>query len=379
MSRNRSNATAPAVKGDVSVGTGTDTSAVLAVGNNGEILVADSSTATGLAYKPLDAAGKNIIINGGMDIWQRGTTSASITTSQVYTADRWLAVSGASTGTVVSRQTTSDTTNLPTIQYCARVARTAGQTGTSLIQFAQSMESVNSVRFAGQSVVLSFYARRGANYSSASNALNVLMLTGTGTDQQVLTGYTGSVSAINSFATLTTTWQRFTFTATLATNINEIGLDFYYTPSGTAGANDYFEITGVQLELGSTATTFSRAGGTIQGELAACQRYYWRIANTDAYAVYGLGIGESTTALGAAIQMPVPMRVKPTSVDYSSVQFSDTITSPVPTSLSINAFKSSNFIAYINGGGLTGITQYRVYELRNNNSTSGYVGLSAEL
>ena len=79
------------------------------------------------------SAGKNAMINGGMDIWQRGTTSASITTSIVYTADRWAAISGASTGTVVSRQTTSDTTNLPTIQYCARVARTAGQTGTSLL------------------------------------------------------------------------------------------------------------------------------------------------------------------------------------------------------------------------------------------------------
>jgi hypothetical protein len=219
-------------------------------------------------------AGKNGWINGGMDVWQRGTTSASITTSQVYTADRWTAVTGASTGTVVSRQTTSDTTNLPFIQYCARVQRSSGQTGTSLVQFAQSMESVNSVRYAGQSVTLSFYARAGANYSSASNALNVLMLTGTGTDQQVLVGYTGSVSAINSFATLTTTWQRFTFTATLATNTNEIGVDFYYTPTGTAGAADFFEITGVQLEIGSVATPFSRAGGSIQGELAACQRYY---------------------------------------------------------------------------------------------------------
>ena len=113
--------------------------------------------------------------------------------------------------------------------------------------------------------------------------------------------------------------------------------------------------------------------------MAACQRYYWRIANTDAYAVYGMGIGESTTALGAAVQLPVPMRVKPTAVDYSSVQFSDTNNSPVPTSLSISSFKSSSFIAYLAGGGLTGLTQYRPYELRNNNSTSGYIGLSAEL
>jgi hypothetical protein len=271
---------------------------------------ADTQTASGGPVSP-NIAGKNGWINGGMDVWQRGTTSASITTSTVYTSDRWVALSGASTGTVVSRQSTSDTTNLPFIQYCARVQRSSGQTGTSLVQFAQSMESVNSVRYAGQSVTLSFYARAGANYSSASNALNVLMLTGTGTDQQVLVGYTGSVSAINSFATLTTTWQRFTFTATLATNTNEIGVDFYYTPVGTAGANDYFEITGVQLELGTTATPFSRAGGTIQGELAACQRYYYGWDSTNNYAPAGLGQCTSTTQAQVFINFPVTMRVTP--------------------------------------------------------------------
>jgi hypothetical protein len=307
-------------KGDLIAAVAADSLNRLAVGSNDQVLVADSAASTGLAWKSYGAqvvAGKNGWINGGMDVWQRGTTSASITTSQVYTADRWTAVTGASTGTVVSRQTTSDTTNLPFIQYCARVQRSSGQTGTSLVQFAQSMESVNSVRYAGQSVTLSFYARAGANYSSASNALNVLMLTGTGTDQQVLVGYTGSVSAINSFATLTTTWQRFTFTATLATNTNEIGVDFYYTPVGTAGAADFFEITGVQLEQGSVATSFSRAGGTIQGELAACQRYFYNGGNT---------IGSMNTSGNALFiqNLPVHMRTTP------SMSFTGTATIIVP-------------------------------------------------
>jgi len=51
MARNRSGATAPAVKGNIVVGTGTDTSAVLAVGANGTTLVADSSEATGLKWQ----------------------------------------------------------------------------------------------------------------------------------------------------------------------------------------------------------------------------------------------------------------------------------------------------------------------------------------
>jgi hypothetical protein len=315
-----------------------------------------------------------------MDIWQRGTTSSSITTSQVYTADRWLAVSGASTGTVVSRQTTSDTTNLPTIQYCARVQRTSGQTGTSLIQFAQSMESVNSVRFAGQSVTLSFYARRGANYSSASNALNVLMLTGTGTDQQVLTGYTGSVSAINSFATLTTTWQRFTFTATLATNINEIGVDFYYTPVGTAGVNDYFEITGIQLEQNSSATAFSRTGGTYGLELAACQRYYWRNAGGGLESCYGYGVATGTGAAELVINNPVPMRVVATSVESASLAL---LLAGVAfygaTNVTLKTAASSINTTTITLNAST-LTTSRMYALANNGSVNtGYIAFSAEL
>jgi hypothetical protein len=58
MARNRSGATAPAVKGNIVVGTGTDTSAVLAVGANGTTLVADSSEATGLKWQAPAGGGK---------------------------------------------------------------------------------------------------------------------------------------------------------------------------------------------------------------------------------------------------------------------------------------------------------------------------------
>jgi hypothetical protein len=210
-----------------------------------------------------------------MDIWQRGTTTAAITTAITYGADRWCAVSGASTAITQSRQTTSDTTNLPTIQYCNRVQRTAGQTGTSTIYFSQSIESANSIRFAGQAITYSFYARRGANYSGGSNALTVVLNSGTGTDQNILSGgFTGSASLVNQSITLTTTWQRFSYTATVAATATELGCYFAYNPVGTAGAADLFEVTGVQIELGSTATTFSRVGGNYGLELAACQRYY---------------------------------------------------------------------------------------------------------
>jgi hypothetical protein len=218
------------------------------------------------------AAGKNFVINGGMDIWQRGTSKLDGANSY-HTADRWL-LSSAPAATF-SRQTTNDTTNLPFIQYCMRLQRTAGSTNTNNMNIAQSFESINSVPLAGKTVTLSFYARKGANYSATNSDITAQLFTGTGTDQNAYTvGYTGSVAAISRTAVLTTTWQRFIYTATLAANTNEIGLIFVGTQTGTAGAADFYEITGIQLEQGSSATEFSRAGGDIQGELAKCQRYY---------------------------------------------------------------------------------------------------------
>jgi hypothetical protein len=155
-------------KGDLIAASANDTPARLAVGANGETLVADSSTSTGLRYQGSMAAGRNFFINGGTDIWQRGT-SIALTTS-AYTSDRWQGYRAVA-GSTVSRQVTGDTTNLPFIQYCARVQRDSGNTATNTIYLGQSLETVNSIPLAGKTVTLSFYARAGANYSTASNAL----------------------------------------------------------------------------------------------------------------------------------------------------------------------------------------------------------------
>jgi hypothetical protein len=243
----------------------------LAVGNNGETIVADSSTSTGLRYTA-GTVQSNPVLNSAFQVWQRGTT-VSGAGGGAYTADRWFLYAG-SNGTV-SRQATGDTTNLPNIQYCARVGRLNGVADATAFPFSQSFESVNSIPFAGKTITYSFYARRGANYSPTSNLLNYYVTTGTGTDQNVsIGGFTGGSNIIGVNATLTTTWQRFTATATVPTNTTQIGLTFQYVPVGTAGAADYFEVTGTQIDIGSVALPFRTYAGTIQGELAACQRYY---------------------------------------------------------------------------------------------------------
>jgi hypothetical protein len=365
-------------KGDLVAATAASTPARLAVGNNGETLVADSSTSTGLRYQGSMAAGKNVVINGGFDVWQRGTSFTG-NTYTTYSADRWNAYRTGVSGSTFSRQATNDTTNLPFIQYCMRVQRDSGNTNTTYIQLAQSFESVNSIPYAGKTVTVSFYARAGANFSGAASQMGVQLQTGTGTDQSVTAGYTGNVNAVGQSVTITTTWARYSYTATLATNATELGVQVYYLPVGTAGANDYFEVTGIQVELGSVATAFARNGGTIQGELAACQRYYYRNTADNVFSVLGYGTASSSVDLATKMPLPVTMRIAPTSIEYSTLRLSDELSGYTVTSIGLVAVITNKNIVGFNASVASGLTQFRFYTIQANNSTSGYIGVSAEL
>jgi hypothetical protein len=363
-------------KGDLIAATAADTPARLAVGNNGETLVADSSTSTGLRYQ--SPYSQQPILNSAFQVWQRGTSVAGSGSAYNYTADRWQ--TNASSAITVSRQATSDTTNLPFVQYCARVQRNSGSTSTTVPILAQSIETINSVQFAGKTVTFSFYARKGANYSDASSQITAYLITGTGTDQNVLVGgYTGNSALIVQTPTLTTTWQRFTYTATVATNASEIGIEFFYTPTGTAGAADYFEVTGVQLEVGSVATPFHTYAATIQGELAACQRYFYRSTYDGAFSTFATGSAETTTLFTASLFLPVQMRVAPTAVTWSDLRTSDLANDyGVPSAITLNSFRNNRNIGVVNITD-TGYTAFRPMTLDANNNANAFIALSAEL
>jgi hypothetical protein len=347
------------------------------VGNDGEQIVADSSASTGLRWAATPSA-SNPVLNSAMQVAQRGTSFA--TTSAGYTLDRWYAAA-ASAGTV-SRQATGDTTNLPFIQYCARFARTAASSSTTVLELSQSFETVNSIPFAGKTVAFSFYARAGANYSPTSSNLQVILKTGTGTDQNASTGYTGSTLAINSNVVLTTTWQRFTVSATLASTTTEIGLMFLANVTGTAGANDYFEVTGVQIDIGSVALPFRTYAATIQGELSAAQRYYYRNTSVETLAVMSPSIGaSSTTAVDVPVNFPVTMRTTPSSsLDVSSIALYDATTTYTGGTFALIVGRSGvNFATVRYTHGSAALTQYRPYQFIANSSATAFLGFSAEL
>jgi hypothetical protein len=215
-------------------------------------------------------AGKNLCINGGFDHWQRGNSFGSSNSVYVFTADRWEIVRhGYQLGMTVSRQTAG----LDGFRYCARIQRDSGNTSTNNLQFQTSFETSEVLPFINKTMTISFYARKSTTASSSS--LTTQIISGTGTDQP-MKSYTGGTVSFQQTFTLTDSWQRFSFSGSVLSPYTEFGIWFGYTPSGTAGAADYVEITGVQIELGASTTQFSRAGGTIGGELALCQRYFER-------------------------------------------------------------------------------------------------------
>jgi hypothetical protein len=323
------------------------TQARVAVGNNGETLVADSSTSTGLRYTA-GTVQSNPVINSAMQVWQRGTSIAGVNGVNTYTADRWaLYQAGASTQITVSRQLTNDTTNLPNIQYCARVQRNSGSTYTSAKYLFQSFETINSIPFAGKTVTLSYYARKGADFTDGSPAFNVTIATGTGTDQNWLTGYTGNATPVTSTPTLTTTWQRFTATGTIAATATELAVYVDNRGTGTAGANDWYEITGVQIDVGSVALPFRTYAATIQGELAACQRYYYLHAS--GVVPMGTGAYISSTRVDGAISFPVTMRTAPTLVQTSGTNYYKIVANNADDAFNdfiLNLASTSNAVLY---------------------------------
>ena len=261
---------------------------------------------TGGAVSPY-VAGKNFVINGDCSIAQRGTSFTS--PSNAYTLDRWCSTPSAGGTTWTVSQVASFLTGS---KNAIRTQRTSGQTGTPALYLGMAFETNDVIKLQGQVVTWSFYAKAGADFSASGLQISAQFYTGTGTDQGPFVGHTGEITQINTTATLSKTIaNRYTYTFTVPSNATSARWNINMLPSNTASTNDYYDITNMQLEVGSVATPFSRAGGTLSGELAACQRYYYQVANGTIGPVGG-GFNNGTTTMETVIQFPVTMRTTPT-------------------------------------------------------------------
>jgi hypothetical protein len=197
-------------KGDLIVGSADNTVAKLSIGNSGDSIVADSAATTGLSYQTNSAAGKNKIINGAFDFWQRGTSLTGGTIADgTFLADRWRNVWVGSNPTNISlTRETFTPAELNAIGYGdakyyqkMAIVTIGASTGYRIEQFIEDVTT-----FAGQNVTVSFWCK-----ADEAHTLTVSF------SQNFGSGGSASTSNIvtMSNATTPTSWTRVTGTVAL--------------------------------------------------------------------------------------------------------------------------------------------------------------------
>ena len=251
--------------------------------------IADQQKNAGGAVAPF-VAGRNKIINGDFFTWQRGT-SFSLGNGTTYTADRWRTYRDGSGATCTLTRETFTPGTAPVVgyegTYFLRYNQSVAGTGATYSALGQPIEDVRT--FAGQIITVSFWAK-----SNASRNINIGIL--------------------QDYAALTTSWQRFSFKFNItATTGKTIGTNSYLQIYFDMPLNQTYvlDVWGFQAEAGNVATPFTTASGSIGGELALCQRYYYRLQNGATIAHVGVGAFYSTTAAYPQHAFPVVMRTAP--------------------------------------------------------------------
>jgi hypothetical protein len=225
---------------------------------------------------------KNRIINGDMQVWQRGT---SITTGGAYTADRWNEVSGNSNQHIRS-------TDVPTnFGFSMQIIGVGANMN-------QRIESLNCQDLSGQTVTISFWVKN----TSGTDSLGLQLYHCNAADNFASLTQIGSTVTISSNPS--STWTQYTTTFTNLPSGSKNGLSLYIYRTGTGAVSTTWFLTGVQLEAGSQATSFEWI--PYSTELQLCQRYYWQGGNGFS------GVFSGPTLARFSGSYPVPMRATPT-------------------------------------------------------------------
>lgn len=269
--------------------------------------------------------GRNWADNPGFDVWQAGTSFAIAANTDTQLADRWK-TRRTTTGLTISRQT-----GFNGAQYCLRSQRDSGATGTGGMQLFHHMPIERVRALAGRTLYVSMHIRCGANYSGGTVGLTWYSGT-TGGETLTMTGAgigfpTGGVATGNgTLGTPTTSAARVVGAAfTVPSSALDLALRILWTPTGTAGADDWIEITNVRIaEDQSSAYTPPDTETALQ----ECLRYYrksFALAATPAQNA-GAGTGETrfpaitagaTTQRAPSVRFGSPMRAAPAVTLYN--------------------------------------------------------------
>jgi len=282
----------------------------------------------GNSFSPESSVFRNRIINGAMVIDQRNAGASVTPASSAYTLDRWQAVMNVASKFSVQQSSTTATGFSKSLLATSTSAYSIGASEYCLLQ--QAIEGFNIADLGwgtanAKTITLSFQVRSSLTGTFGGVIAN--------SNFSRCYPFTYTISSANTYESKTVTIAGDTSGTWDTTNGAGILVNFSLgsgsTVSGTAGAwagslltsatgatsvvgtnGATFYITGVQLEVGSTATSFDyRQYGT---ELAMCQRYYWQCTDSVGQSLTGNNMNKTP------VSMPVPMRAAPTLVPGAS-------------------------------------------------------------
>ena len=339
---------------------------------------------------------KNYLINGGFAIAQRGTSftsTGSANNDDAYTLDRWYILSDGNDVIDVNQETTTIPTNG---QFAIGLDV---ETVNKKFGIATIIENKDCIGLIGNTVTFSFKAKVSATTKLDNVKCAIVAWSGTadtvtsdiisawgveGTNPTLVANATYEATPSN--LSVTTSYATYSVSATVDTASTKNLILFVWSDVTDTTLGDFLYIAEAKLELGSTATAFVYAGETIQSELAACQRYYYRIfdpaagQNYTAITVMHDTSMSGTTAGNTIVSHPVPMRVPPISTDITSLAFhrSDGTLFPI-TAVTIDTATDSVYGAMY-GLTLTGSpASGNVGRVIGNNSATASFAVNAEL
>jgi hypothetical protein len=347
---------------------------------------------------------KNRIINGDMRIDQRNAgASVTISTggSSIYSLDRWCGINNTDGTFTIQRSTVAPT------GFTNSLLATVTATDTSIgadqsINIRQNIEGFNVADLGwgtanAQTITLSFWVRSSvvgqygvAVNNSAYNRSYVSSITINSADTYEYKTIT--ILGDTSGTWLTDNGIGLVLQISLAVGSNRIGTantwasDYFY---GTSGQTQWistseatFYITGVQLEVGTSATPFERR---LYGqELANCQRYYYRIVSEAGFGRFGNAYNNATTNAKGIVQFPVTMRTIPSALEQSGTAANYAVITSVVTNLTVVPALASNGtnsnMGIVDFGVASGLTAGQGSQITSASGvTTAYLGWSAEL
>jgi hypothetical protein len=337
---------------------------------------------------------KNRIINGNMAIDQRNAGASVTPTANAYTLDRWTATLTQASKFSVQQNAGSVTPPTGFTNYLGITSTSAYSVVSSdVFTIRQSIEGFNTSdldfgKSTAKTITLSFWVRSSLTGTFGGALKN------SAADRSYPFTYT--ISSANTWEYKTITVAGDTTGTWLVTNgiglIVSFGLGVGSTFNGTAGAwaagnfnsatgatsvvgtnGATFYLTGVMLEVGTQATTFTLAGGSYGAELALCQRYYEQVTgSTSEQRPFGIAYAASTTSVRLAFYYKQQKRATPT-IAGTTARVSNATDGTSPTIELIGP--DTAIIGYTTSG----LTANNAYVIFNRSGSADYIAFSSEL